>query len=70
MTDANQIWGVDEAIEYMKRLSEFGPYWIEEPTPRVMMSSVINVLRMASGPLELGLLLESRSPPLLFSSSY
>jgi L-alanine-DL-glutamate epimerase and related enzymes of enolase superfamily len=25
MTDANQIWGVDEAIEYMKRLSEFRP---------------------------------------------
>ena len=34
MTDANQIWGVDEAIEYMKRLSEFRPYWIEEPTAR------------------------------------
>jgi L-fuconate dehydratase len=30
--DANQRWGVDEAIEWMARLAEFDPYWIEEPT--------------------------------------
>ena len=30
--DANQRWGVDEAIEWMERLREFDPYWIEEPT--------------------------------------
>jgi len=30
--DANQRWGVDEAIEWMQRLAEFDPYWIEEPT--------------------------------------
>jgi L-fuconate dehydratase len=30
--DANQRWGVDEAISWMDRLREFDPYWIEEPT--------------------------------------
>jgi L-fuconate dehydratase len=30
--DANQRWGVDEAIEWMARLAEHDPYWIEEPT--------------------------------------
>ena len=34
MVDCNQLWGVDEAIEYMKELSEFKPTWIEEPTAR------------------------------------
>lgn len=34
MTDANQIWGVDEAIEWMQQLTSFKPYWIEEPTAR------------------------------------
>jgi L-fuconate dehydratase len=32
MMDANQIWGVGEAIDNMARLAEFDPYWIEEPT--------------------------------------
>jgi L-fuconate dehydratase len=32
MLDANQVWDVEEAIENTKRLSEFDPYWIEEPT--------------------------------------
>src|SRR6185503_10483861 len=30
--DANQRWGVDEAIRWMAGLAEFEPYWIEEPT--------------------------------------
>ena len=30
--DANQRWDVGEAIEWMRRLAEFDPYWIEEPT--------------------------------------
>ncbi|MCH2662582.1 mandelate racemase/muconate lactonizing enzyme domain-containing protein, partial [bacterium] len=34
MTDANQIWGVDEAIQHMVQLAEFRPHWIEEPTAR------------------------------------
>lgn len=32
MTDANQRWDVDEAITNMRRLAEFSPWWIEEPT--------------------------------------
>jgi L-fuconate dehydratase len=30
--DANQIWGVAEAIEWIGRLQPYSPYWIEEPT--------------------------------------
>jgi L-fuconate dehydratase len=30
--DANQRWGVDEAIAWMRKLERFEPYWIEEPT--------------------------------------
>jgi L-fuconate dehydratase len=32
MTDANQVWGVNEAIGWMKQLAEFKPVFIEEPT--------------------------------------
>ncbi|CAF5113777.1 unnamed protein product, partial [Rotaria sp. Silwood1] len=32
MIDANQVWDIDQAIEWMKYLVEFHPYWIEEPT--------------------------------------
>jgi L-fuconate dehydratase len=30
--DANQRWGVEEAIAWMRELSALEPYWIEEPT--------------------------------------
>jgi L-fuconate dehydratase len=30
--DANQVWGVSEAIEWTNRLGPYNPYWIEEPT--------------------------------------
>ena len=30
--DANQAWGVDEAIEWLRPLARYDPYWIEEPT--------------------------------------
>jgi L-fuconate dehydratase len=30
--DANQIWGVPDAIAWMRELAAFDPYWIEEPT--------------------------------------
>ena len=30
--DANQIWGVPDAIAWMEHLKPFNPYWIEEPT--------------------------------------
>jgi L-fuconate dehydratase len=32
MMDANQVWGVDEAVAAMRVLGEFEPWWIEEPT--------------------------------------
>jgi L-fuconate dehydratase len=32
MMDANQVWGVEEAIANMKVLARFNPWWIEEPT--------------------------------------
>ncbi len=31
MFDANQVWEVDEAIDWMRGLEEFHPLWIEEP---------------------------------------
>lgn len=32
MLDANQVWSVPEAIDYMRELAEFKPWFIEEPT--------------------------------------
>lgn len=32
MVDANQKWGVKQAIEWMEKLAVFKPWWIEEPT--------------------------------------
>ncbi|TCC01547.1 L-fuconate dehydratase [Kribbella soli] len=32
MIDANQVWDVPEAIEWVKALAQFDPLWIEEPT--------------------------------------
>ena len=32
MMDANQKWDVQEAIDNMKELAKYNPYWIEEPT--------------------------------------
>ena len=32
MMDANQFWGVNEAIEAMRVLGRYEPWWIEEPT--------------------------------------
>lgn len=32
MMDANQVWDVGQAIEWMKQLKRFKPLWIEEPT--------------------------------------
>jgi L-fuconate dehydratase len=32
MMDANQVWDVGEAIDNMKHLAAFNPWWIEEPT--------------------------------------
>ncbi|MFI6735866.1 L-fuconate dehydratase [Nonomuraea sp. NPDC050451] len=32
MIDANQVWDVPQAIEWVRALAEFRPLWIEEPT--------------------------------------
>lgn len=32
LMDANQVWDVPQAIEWMKALAKFKPLWIEEPT--------------------------------------
>ncbi len=32
MIDANQVWEVDQAIEWVSALKRFNPYFIEEPT--------------------------------------
>jgi L-fuconate dehydratase len=32
MMDANQYWGVNEAIAAMRTLGRYDPWWIEEPT--------------------------------------
>lgn len=32
MVDANQVWEVQEAIDWMTQLAKFKPLWIEEPT--------------------------------------
>lgn len=32
MVDANQVWDVPQAIDWMKELARFKPWWIEEPT--------------------------------------
>jgi L-fuconate dehydratase len=32
MIDANQVWDVPQAIEWVNALAEFRPLWIEEPT--------------------------------------
>ncbi|WP_427170616.1 L-fuconate dehydratase [Arthrobacter sp. 92] len=32
MIDANQVWEVPQAIEWVRELAKFNPLWIEEPT--------------------------------------
>jgi L-fuconate dehydratase len=32
MIDANQVWDVPQAIDWVRRVAEFRPLWIEEPT--------------------------------------
>jgi L-fuconate dehydratase len=32
MMDANQVWEIEEAITATRRLAEFDPWWMEEPT--------------------------------------
>ncbi|KKA28905.1 hypothetical protein TD95_004496 [Thielaviopsis punctulata] len=53
MVDANQVWSVPEAIEYMKQLAEFRPWFIEEPTsPDDVLGH--KAIRVALQPLGIG----------------
>jgi L-fuconate dehydratase len=53
--DANQIWGVPEAISWMEQLKAYQPYWIEEPTSpddvlgHAAVRSAIAPIRVATG---------------------
>ena len=55
MMDANQKWDVDEAIENIKELSKFDPWWIEEPTNpddilgHAKIGKAINPIKVATG---------------------
>jgi L-fuconate dehydratase len=55
MMDANQVWGVDQAVAAMKVLREFDPWWIEEPTSpddvlgHAWIRKVISPIRVATG---------------------
>ena len=55
MMDANQAWGVDEAIRHMKQLALYNPWWIEEPTSpddvlgHAAIARAIAPIRVATG---------------------
>ena len=66
MTDANQIWGVAEAIEWMSALAEFKPYWIEEPTARDDVQGFVRIAQ-ALKPLGIGVAAGEQIPsPVIF----
>jgi L-fuconate dehydratase len=62
--DANQIWGVEEAIDWIRALAPFDPYWIEEPTSpddvlgHARVRAAVAPVRVATG--------EHAQNPLLF----
>jgi L-fuconate dehydratase len=53
--DANQVWGVAEAEDWMRALAPFQPYWIEEPTSpddvlgHAAIRRAISPIRVATG---------------------
>jgi L-fuconate dehydratase len=55
MMDANQVWDVPEAIERTRRLAEFEPYWMEEPTSpddvlgHAVIARAVAPIRVATG---------------------
>jgi L-fuconate dehydratase len=55
MMDANQCWDVGEAIEQMRSLAQFDPWWIEEPTSpddvlgHAAIQRAIDPIRVATG---------------------
>jgi L-fuconate dehydratase len=55
MMDANQVWDVEQAIAHTKRLAEFDPWWMEEPTSpddilgHARIARAVAPVRIASG---------------------
>ncbi|MEO8962964.1 MAG: L-fuconate dehydratase [Ginsengibacter sp.] len=55
MMDANQVWDVDEAIQNMKLLAKFNPWWIEEPTSpddilgHLAIKKAVSPIKVATG---------------------
>lgn len=53
--DANQAWGVGEAIEWVNGLRDYEPYWIEEPTSpddilgHAAVRRAVSPIRVATG---------------------
>lgn len=53
MVDANQVWSVPQAIEHMRQLADFKPWFIEEPTsPDDVLGHA--AIRRALAPLGIG----------------
>lgn len=55
MMDANQVWDVGDAIEWMQQLAQFDPWFIEEPTSpddilgHATIAKAISPIRVATG---------------------
>ena len=55
MVDANQKWEINQAIEWMRELAPFNPWWIEEPTSpddilgHATIRRAIHPIRVATG---------------------
>ena len=55
MIDANQVWDVEEAIEWVRGLADFDLEWVEEPTSpddvlgHARIARAIHPIRVASG---------------------
>jgi len=55
MVDANQVWEIGEAVEWITALAQFDPYWVEEPTSpddilgHVEIAKAVAPIRLATG---------------------
>jgi L-fuconate dehydratase len=55
MIDANQVWEVQQAIDWVKALSRFDPWWIEEPLSaddilgHAEVARAVHPIRVATG---------------------
>ena len=55
MIDANQVWDVPEAIDWINTLSEFRPWFVEEPTSpddvlgHAAIAQAVSPIRIATG---------------------